>query len=68
MLIVEECDKSKSVTILVRGGSQMIVDEAIRSIHDAMCVVRNLIKTNKIVWGGGASEIACSLAVKSQAD
>lgn len=68
MLIVEECEKSKSVTILVRGGSQMIVDEAIRSIHDAMCVVRNLIKTNRIVWGGGASEIACSLAVRSSAD
>lgn len=46
----------------------MIVDEAIRSIHDAMCVVRNLIKTNKIVWGGGASEIACSIAVKNKAD
>jgi T-complex protein 1 subunit epsilon len=46
----------------------MIVDEAIRSIHDAMCVVRNLIKTPKIVWGGGATEIAASLAVRKQAD
>ena len=46
----------------------MIVDEAKRSVHDAMCVVRNLIKTPRIVWGGGASEIACSLAINEQAD
>ena len=41
----------------------MIVEEAKRSMHDAMCVVRNLIKLPKIVWGGGASEIACSIAI-----
>jgi len=46
----------------------MIVDEATRSIHDAMCVVRNLIKTNKIVYGGGAPEIACSIAISEKAD
>lgn len=46
----------------------MIVDEAKRSVHDAMCVVRNLIKTPRIVWGGGASEIACSLSINEQAD
>lgn len=46
----------------------MIIDEAIRSIHDAMCVVRNLIKTSRIVYGGGAPEIACSLAINYEAD
>lgn len=46
----------------------MIVDEAIRSIHDALCVVRNLIKTPKIVYGGGSPELACSIAVDSAAD
>ena len=45
----------------------MIVQEAERSIHDALCVVSTLIRCNRIVWGGGASEIACSLAVQKKA-
>lgn len=68
MLVIEDCKHSSAVTVLIRGGSRMIIDEAIRSIHDAMCVVRNLIKTSKIVYGGGAPEIACSLAINSAAD
>lgn len=46
----------------------MIVDEAIRSLHDALCVVRNLIKTPRIVFGGGAPELACNIAVSAAAD
>merc|ERR1711998_686075 len=53
---------------LVRGGNSMIVEEAKRSLHDAMCVVRNLIKNNRIVYGGGAAEIACSLNITKEAD
>lgn len=45
-----------------------VVEEAKRSIHDALCVVRNLVKDNRIVYGGGAVEIACSLVVSEQAD
>lgn len=63
MLVIEGCAKSNAVTVLIRGASSMVVDEAMRSIHDAMCVVRNLIKTSKIVYGGGAPEIACSIAI-----
>jgi T-complex protein 1 subunit epsilon len=44
-----------------------IIDEAKRSIHDALCVVRNLVRDNRIVYGGGAAEIACSLAVEDAA-
>jgi T-complex protein 1 subunit epsilon len=68
MLVIEDCAQSKAVTILIRGGSQMIVDEAKRSIHDAICVVRNLIKCNKIVYGGGSVELACSQAINEHAD
>lgn len=68
MLVIEECHNSRAVTIFLRGGNKMIIEEAKRSIHDAICVVRNLIKDNRIVYGGGASEIACSLAVRQQAD
>mmetsp|Transcript_19763 Transcript_19763/g.51460 ORF Transcript_19763/g.51460 Transcript_19763/m.51460 type:complete len:540 (-) Transcript_19763:62-1681(-) len=66
MLVIEECKNSKAVTIFVRGGNKMIVDEAKRSLHDAICVVRNLVRDNRIVYGGGAAEIACSLAVESE--
>ena len=68
MLVIEDCSNLKAVTVLVRGGNQMIVEEAKRSLHDAMCVVRNLIKDNRVVYGGGAAEIACSLAVSKYAD
>jgi len=60
MIVLEECAKSKAVTIFVRGGNQMILEEAKRSIHDALCIVRNLVVDNRIVYGGGAAEIACS--------
>lgn len=68
MLVVEGCKNSKAVTVLVRGGNKMIVDEAKRSLHDAMCVTRNLVKDNRIVYGGGAAEIACSLKIHELAN
>lgn len=68
MLVIEECKNSKAVTIFLRGGNKMIIDEAKRSLHDAICVVRNLVKDNRIVYGGGACEIACALAVSDAAD
>jgi len=68
MLVIEDCANSNAVTVLVRGGNKMIVEEAKRSLHDAMCVVRNLIKDNRVVYGGGAAEISCSLAVSKYAE
>jgi len=68
MLVIEECLNSKAVTIFLRGGTKMIVDEAKRSMHDALCAVRNLVRDNRIVYGGGAAEIACSIAVGREAD
>ncbi|XP_014666354.1 PREDICTED: T-complex protein 1 subunit epsilon-like [Priapulus caudatus] len=68
MLVIEECQNSRAVTIFIRGGNKMIVEEAKRSIHDALCVIRNLVKDNRIVYGGGAAEVACALAVNKEAD
>jgi len=68
MLIIEDPVNTSAVTVLVRGGNKMIVEEAKRSLHDAMCVVRNLIRDSRVVYGGGAAEIACSLAVSKYAD
>lgn len=68
MLAIKDCANCKAVTILIRGGSTMILDEAKRSLHDALCVVRNLIKDNRVVYGGGSPEIAASLAINQAAD
>ncbi|KAI9187970.1 T-complex protein 1 subunit epsilon [Blastocladiella emersonii ATCC 22665] len=68
MLVIEECANSRAVTVFVRGGNKMIIDEARRSLHDAMCVVRNLIRDNRVVYGGGSAEVACSLDVERAAD
>ncbi|GJQ09272.1 hypothetical protein GpartN1_g1063.t1 [Galdieria partita] len=68
VIFIEDCANSKAVTIFLRGGSKMAVDEAKRSVHDALCQVRNLIRDQRIVYGGGSSEIACSLAVSEFAD
>lgn len=68
MLVIEGCANSRAVTIFVRGGNKMIVEETKRSLHDALCVARNLVRNNKVVYGGGSAEIACSLAVEAEAD
>jgi T-complex protein 1 subunit epsilon len=68
MLVIEDCSNSKAVTVLVRGGNQMVVDEAKRCLHDANCCVRNLIRDPRVVPGGGASEMAAALAIQEAAD
>lgn len=45
-----------------------MIEEAKRSLHDALCVVRNLVRDNRIVYGGGAAEISCLIAVGKEAD
>lgn len=68
MLVIEECKNSRAVTIFIRGGNKMIVEEAKRSLHDALCAVRNLVTDERIVYGGGAAEISCALACAAHAD
>eukprot|EP00455_Lapot_gusevi_P030690 TRINITY_DN3304_c0_g1_i2.p1 TRINITY_DN3304_c0_g1~~TRINITY_DN3304_c0_g1_i2.p1 ORF type:complete len:542 (-),score=200.51 TRINITY_DN3304_c0_g1_i2:64-1689(-) len=68
MIVIEGCPNSRAVTVLVRGGNKMIVEEAKRALHDAMCVTRNLVRDNRIVYGGGAAEVACALAVSDAAE
>lgn len=46
----------------------MVIEEIKRSLHDALCVARNLVRDNSIVYGGGAAEISCSLAVEAAAN
>jgi len=68
MIVIEECANTRAVTIFVRGSNKMIVDESKRALHDAICAVRNLIKDNRVVYGGGAADISSSLAVQKAAD
>ncbi len=64
MTFVEGCKHPKAVTILIRGGTERIIDEAERSVHDALCVVRDLVQDPRIVAGGGAPELEISRALR----
>jgi thermosome len=55
-VFIEGCKNPKAVTILVRGGSQRVVDEADRSLHDALSVTKDVLEKPAIVAGGGAPE------------
>ncbi|MBY8987914.1 MAG: TCP-1/cpn60 chaperonin family protein [Candidatus Lokiarchaeota archaeon] len=63
-IFVEECKDPKSVVILIRGGTELIIDEAERAIHDALCVVRDVIEDEQIVGGGGAPEIETAIQLR----
>ncbi len=68
MTFVEGCKHPRAVTILIRGGTQRIVDEAERSLHDALCVVRDIVEEPKILAGGGAPELEVSRILKKYAE
>lgn len=53
----------RTVTILMRGSNRMVLDEADRSVHDALCVVRSLVKKRFLIAGGGAPEAECALRI-----
>ncbi len=55
-VFIEGCKHPKAVTILIRGGSQRVVDEADRSLHDALMVTKDVIERPFIVAGGGSPE------------
>jgi chaperonin GroEL (HSP60 family) len=66
-IFIEECKDPKSVVILIRGGTELVIDEVDRAIHDALCVVRNVVEDEKIVGGGGAPEIEAAIQLRKYA-
>jgi thermosome len=68
MIFVEGCKNPKAVSILIRGGTERVVDEAERSIHDALCVVKDVVEKPLIVAGGGASEIEVARLLRDYAE
>jgi thermosome len=67
MTFIEGCKNPKSVAILIRGGTERIVAEAERSIHDALCVARDVVREPKVVAGGGSPELEVAKALREYA-
>jgi len=68
MTFVEGCKHPKAVTLLIRGGTQRMIAEAERSIHDALCVVKDVLQEPRMVAGGGAPELEMANVLKGYAD
>jgi len=66
-VFIEGCKNPKAVTILVRGGTQRIVDEAERALHDALMVTKDVVELPAIVAGGGAPEAEVSVQLRAWA-
>ena len=67
-VFIEGCRNPQSVTLLIRGGSQRVVDEADRSIHDSLMVVKDVVEKPAVVAGGGAPEAFLASNLKEWAD
>ncbi|MCD6414544.1 MAG: TCP-1/cpn60 chaperonin family protein [Candidatus Diapherotrites archaeon] len=67
MVFIEDCKEPKAVTILIRGGTEHVVDEAERSIDDAIGVVASTLEDGKVVLGGGCIETELSLELEDYA-
>lgn len=65
--LFEECPNTKSATIILRGGAEQFIKEAERSLNDSIMIVRRCFKTNKVVAGGGATEMELSKGLKEYA-
>jgi thermosome len=68
MTFIEGCKNPLAVTILIRGGTERIVDEAERSLHDALCVAGDVVEEPKILAGGGAPEMEVAKVLKEYAE
>jgi len=67
MTFVEGCKHPKAVSILIRGGLDRVVDEAERTLHDALRVVGDVIEDGRIVAGGGAPELEAAKNLREYA-
>ncbi len=63
--LFKDCPESKTATIIIRGGAEQFIKEAERSLNDAIMIVRRVIKTERIVPGGGAVEMELSKLLRA---
>jgi thermosome len=68
MVFVEGCKNPKAVSILLRGSTDLVIDEADRALHDALCVIRNVVEDGRVVAGGGAPEIQVAKNLQEYAE
>ncbi|MEM0285253.1 MAG: thermosome subunit beta [Sulfolobales archaeon] len=68
MVFVEGCRNPKAVTILVRGANDMLLDDAERSLNDAINALRNVLREPKVLPGGGAPEIEVAMRLRKWAE
>jgi T-complex protein 1 subunit beta len=61
------CQRNEACSIVLRGSGNHILDEAERSLHDAICVLVSVVKNRKTIYGGGNPEIRMALAVQDLA-
>merc|ERR1719433_1975495 len=66
-IFIKGCSTSKACTILLRGANEFMLEEAERSVHDALCAVGRTLESNSVVPGGGAVETALSLHLEDYA-
>jgi thermosome len=64
MTFVEGCKNPKAVSVLIRGGLMRLVDEAERTLHDALCVVADVVEDGRVVAGGGAPELEAAKSLR----
>ena len=61
------CARNEACTIILRGASNHILDEVERSLHDALCVLVTTVKNNRVVWGGGNTEMQLAAVCEEKA-
>ncbi|NLD57973.1 MAG: thermosome subunit [Methanomicrobiales archaeon] len=64
MMYISQCKNPKAVSIIIRGGTEHVVDELERAVHDALMVVSVVVRSKKVVPGGGAPETELSLRLR----
>lgn len=67
MVFIEDCKNPKAVSILIRAGLERLIDEVERALNDALSVMVDIVKNNKIVAGGGAIEAELSKRIRKYA-
>ena len=68
MVYVRDCKNPKAVTVVIRGGTEHVVDEGERALNDALSVVRDVLEDRKMVAGGGAPEIELAKRLRDYAE
>ena len=67
MIILKDCANTQACTLLIRGANDYMLDEVDRSLHDALCIVKRALESEKVVPGGGAVEAALSVYLETLA-